>query len=214
MWGVFAGFALALGCQLSMLVDSFRPGRLNARLWFVFAAMLVAIFLTPSAPQVFAHTFTIPTNSMAPTLRGLSYGTGDHIVADRLCYKFSPPKRGELVVFRTASIPEIHDDAYFVQRLVGLPGEKIEIRDGHVFADERQLGENDGIPDRPYTTTPFQAFMTGPGVYQVPQDAYFMLGDNSPNSFDSRYWGYLPRANVYARVSRIYYPFSRAGVPR
>lgn len=197
-----------------MLVDSFRPGRLNARLWFVFAAMLVAIFLTPSAPQVLAHAFTIPTNSMAPTLRGLSYGTGDHIVADRLCYKLSPPKRGELIVFRTASIAEIHDDAYFIQRLVGLPGEKIEIRDGHVFTDGRQLGENDGIPDRPYTTAPFQAFMTGPGVYQVPQDAYFMLGDNSPNSFDSRYWGYLPMANVYARVSRIYYPFSRAGVPR
>lgn len=214
LWGVMAGFAVALGCQLAMLVDSFRPGRLNTRLWLVFSVIVVAIYFAPSAPNLFAHTFTIPTSNMEPTLRGLSYGTGDHIVADRLCYRLSPPKRGELVVFRTTSIPAIHDDTFFVERLAGLPGEKIEIRDGHIFANGRQLGESDGIPERPYTTAPYQSFMSGPGVYQVPQDAYFMLGDNSPNSFDSRYWGYLPRANVYARVSRIYYPFSRAGVPR
>jgi signal peptidase I len=210
-WGVLAGLVIALGCQLAMLVDSFRPGRLNARLWLIFVVALLAIMFLRSRVHLFAHAFTMPTDGMAPTLRGRSHGTGDCVIADRLCYMLSPPKRGELVVFRTTGIAEIRADTFFVQRLVGLPGEKIDIHDGHVFADGRQLGESDGIPDIHYTTGPARPFMA---KYEVPQDAYFMLGDNSPNSFDSRYWGYLPASNVYARVSRIYYPFSRVSVPR
>lgn len=213
-WACLTGLTVALGCQLAMLVDSFRPGRLSTRLWIVFAALLLAIIFAPSVPHLFAHAFTVPTDGMAPTLLGRAHGTADHFIADRLSYRFSPPKRGELVVFRTTGIAEIRADTFFVQRLIGLPGEKIEIRDGHIFADGRQLGESDGIPSIAYTVPPARPFIAEAGVHEVPQDAYFMLGDNSPNSFDSRYWGYLPKANVYARVSRIYYPFSRASTPR
>jgi signal peptidase I len=100
--------------------------------------------------------------------------------------------------------------------VVGLPGERIEIRDGHLFADGRQLNENNGIPTVLYYSVPTSltnSFNSG-GIYLVPDDAYFVLGDNSRKSFDSRYWGYVPRTNIYGRVSRIYYPFSRASIPR
>ncbi len=179
-WGVLAGFVIALSCELAMLVDSFRPGRLNARLWLVFVAALLAIVFLPSAPQFVARVFRIPTDGMAPTLRGRSHGPADQIIADRLCYILSSPKRGNLVVFRppamaiakTPADPEI----LFFQRIVGLPGEKIEIRGGHVLADGRQLGESDGIPEIHYTTAPAGPLIADSRVYEVPQDAYFMLG--------------------------------------
>jgi signal peptidase I len=158
VWAFLAGLTFAVGCQLSMLVDSFRPGRLSARLWIAFVALLLAIIFAPSVPHLFAHAFTVPTDGMAPTLLGRSHGTADHVITDRFSYRFSPPKRGELVVFRTTGIAEIRADTFFVQRLVGLPGEKIEIRDGHIFADGRQLGESDGIPGIAYTTAPARPF--------------------------------------------------------
>ncbi len=211
---VLAGLAIALGCQVAMWVDSFRPGKLSARLWLVFVALFLAMLFLPSTLQLFADAFTVSSEAMAPTLLGKSHGTADHVICDRLSYLISAPKRGDLIVFRTTGIAEIHNDTFFVQRLAGLPGEKIEIRDEHIFANGRQLGESDGIPSISYTTGPAGPFVTEEGVYAVPQNAYFMLGDNSPHSFDSRFWGYLPKANIYGRVARIYYPFSRLQVPR
>jgi signal peptidase I len=217
-WGVLAGLVIALGCELAMLVDSFRAGRLNARLWLIFVAALLAITLLPSAPHLFARAFRIPTDGMAPTLRGRSHGPADQIIADRLCYMLSAPKRGDLVVFHPPAMAVAKNPAdpeiFFFQRVVGLPSEKIEMREGHVLANGRQLGESDGIPEIHYMTLPAGPLMANWRVYEVPQNAYFMLGDNSPNSYDSRYWGYLPKSNIYARVSRIYYPFSRVSVPR
>jgi signal peptidase I len=217
-WGVLAGLVVALACQLAMLVDSFRPGKLSARLWAIFVIALLAIIFVPSAPHLFARAFKIPTGGMEPTLRGRSQGAADQIIVDRLSYLFSPPARGDLVVFRTIGIAgmptDMPADTFFFQRLVGLPGEKIEIREGRVFADARPLTERDGIPGITYTIPPARSSTTQAGVYEVPPDAYFTLGDNSPHSFDSRYWGGVPKANIYGRVSRIYYPFSRASVPR
>jgi signal peptidase I len=172
----------------------------------------------PSASHLFARALKIPTDGMAPTLRGRSQSPADHIIADRLSYMFSPPKRGDLIVFRItgiAGIPaDMPADTFFFQRVVGLPGEKIEIREGRVFADARPLTERDGIPGITYTIPPARSPTTQAGVYEVPPDAYFTLGDNSQHSFDGRYWGFLPKANIYGRVSQIYYPFSRASVPR
>lgn len=188
-WGVVLSMVIAVGCQIAMLVDSFRPGRLSPSVWVVFIVALLAIIFVPSAPHLFAHAFIIPTGGMEPTLRGQFHGIADHIIADRISYRFSPSKRGDLVVFRTTGIADIHANTFFAQRLVGLPGEKIEIKEGHVIVDGRQLDESNGLSNVTYTTAPARSFMTDATVYEVPQNAYFMLGDNSPNSFDSRYWG-------------------------
>ena len=216
-WAALGGFIAAIAFQVVMLVDSFRPGRLNTILSLVFALVLAAILLLPLPPHLIAEVIKIPTAAMEPTLQGASRGTPDHVIVDRLSYWFSPPQRGDLAAFRTTGIAGISGEGpSFVKRIVGLPGERIEIRDGHLFADGRQLNENDGIPTVLYYSVPTSltdSFNSG-GIYLVPGDAYFVLGDNSRKSFDSRYWGYVPRTNIYGRVSRIYYPFSRAGIPR
>ena len=107
-------------------------------------------------------------------------------------------------------------ETFFVKRLVGLPGERIEIRDGRVFADGRLLDEGAGIPPITYVSpgSGMPSMLPSGGSYVVPRDGFVVLGDNSTRSFDSRYWGAVPRENIYGRVARIYYPWSRIGVPR
>ena len=207
-WAALVAFISALAVQIVMLVDSYRPGKLTLSLFVIFTFVVTAIVSLPLPAQLLAAAYTVPTAAMEPTLGGASTGTPDKIIVDRLSYRLWAPSRGDLAIFSTQGIAGIPEEAsLFVKRVVGLPGEKIEIRDGHVFANARQLGEADGIPSISYVASPAAS-------YTVPEGAYFMLGDNSRNSFDSRYWGSVPRENFQGRVSRIYYPFSRAGVPR
>lgn len=217
-WVVCGGMLAGFVFFLKMLVDSFRPGRLTWPLALGFAIVFVALVVLPSVPQLMARSFKVPTAAMEPTLIGASHGTPDCVIVDRVSYLFSQPKRGDLVVFRTTGIMGIEGDGeiFFVKRLVGLPGEQIEIRGGHVFADGRLLDEGSGIPPITYLSTAVSlpSVMPEGGSYTVPQDGFFFLGDNSAHSLDSRYWGSLPRRNIFGRVSRIYYPLSRIGAPR
>lgn len=215
-WVVVAWFVVSTVSVVTMLVDSFRPGRMNGRLWVIFVLVTLAVLFVPSSHELITRAFKIPSNNMAPTLQAPRPGQADHIIADRLTYRFSPPQRGDLVIFRTTGISKIQASLppgvpfqHYTMRLIGLPGEKIQIRDGHVFANGRQLGPDEGVPDVKYEEGP-----NGDVEYEVPEDAYFVLGDNSERSFDSRYWGYVPKGNIFGRVARIYYPFSRMGVPR
>ena len=196
-----------------MWVDSWRPGRLRGPLWIVFILATALSFTIGASRRLIAQAFRMPTGAMQPTLSAGSEATApDHFVADVLSYRFSPPRRGDLVVFGTGGIVGIpRPEVIYVKRLVGLPGERIVIRDGNVFADERQLGPSDGIPE---SIEYFNGPLTNESGVTVPEGSYFMLGDNSAHSYDSRYWGAVPRQNIFGRVARIYYPLSRAGVPR
>lgn len=216
-WTVVLVFFAYAAAFLAMLVDSFRPGRLTGRMWAAFAALVVALVVLPPIPSLLAHAFTTPTSSMSPTLRGAADGIGaDCFVADRLCYRISPPSRGDIVVFTTEGMDALNlrESQKYVKRIIGLPGERIAIRKGKVFANDRELGESDGIPNVEYLPAPSGRFQNARGEFEVPEDGYFVLGDNSASSADSRYWGFVPKTSIYARVARIYYPFSRVGVPR
>jgi len=123
-----------------------------------------------------------------------------------------------VIVFSASQIAGIRDqlggekEVFYMKRLVGLPGERIRIADGKLFANGKLLGESDGIPEITYTEpagTPSSARRDGQ-EFLVGPDEYFALGDNSPNSYDSRYWGCVPASAVYGKVTMIYYPFSRA----
>lgn len=135
-----AALALGIGLQLWLLRDSFRPGRMTWRLWLLFVVLFAALLMIPSLPGLVAHAFKIPTNSMAPTLSGASGGVHDHVFVNRLSFLANKPERGDLVVFSTSSIRAIlkgsnKEEIYYVMRVVGLPGERIEIKNGAIFAD-------------------------------------------------------------------------------
>ena len=135
---------------------------------------------------------SVPTGSMRNTIM-----EGDRIVAFRWSYLFSEPERFDVVVFKCPDDEEV----YYVKRLIGLPGETVAIKNGKVF-----IG-NSGVPiDSSFL--PDEPFDEDFGPYVVPEDCYFMLGDNRNNSWDSRYWNntYLTRKGMLGKVVFKYYP--------
>ena len=131
----------------------------------------------------------VPTGSMERTIM-----TNDRIVASRLSYKFSAPERGDIVVFR------FPDDRHvlYVKRIIGLPGDTVEMTNGTVYINGVKLEE-------PYLKE--EAYGSY-GPYTVPEDKYFMMGDNRNLSWDSRFWEniFVPENDILGKGIFRYYP--------
>ncbi|MGZ0709502.1 signal peptidase I [Coraliomargarita sp. W4R53] len=154
---------------------------------------------------------------------------GDALFVDRISYHFKRPQAGDPFVFRTREIPGIEGghgnivDKYYIKRIGGVGGETLEIKDGALLVDgqprdeveaygrnARKEGEYGGYvyPSQNAATPP--KLMTGPGVTaEIPEGKFVALGDNSANSLDSRYWGYVPEKSVIGKAIFIYYPFTK-----
>lgn len=142
--------------------------------------------------------------------------TGDQLFVDRFSYHFMRPQVGQGFVFRTGNIPGIaqeNGDQYYIKRLVGLPGDVLEIRDfalyrnGQPITGARAFGKNARREDR-YPGYRNSGLLAKGQTVTVPSDAYFALGDNSSNSLDGRFWGFVPAKDVIGRPLFIYYPFT------
>lgn len=135
----------------------------------------------------------VPTESMAGTI-----DAGDNLVCTRFGIEEEKIERYDILIFTPQDNPEM----LYVKRLIGLPGETIEVRDGKVYADGVEL-------DNSFTNVPQNR--RGDGVYKVPEGCYFFLGDNRNNSNDSRFWKnkYVPAANIKAKAKFICFPFTR-----
>lgn len=156
---------------------------------------------------------------------------GDMLFVDRFSYHFFRPKIGSGFVFRTDIIPGLQNgtadaDSYFIKRLVGVPGDTLEIREPVLYRNgkpitgaasfEKEFKRIDGYPGyrNRAPNDPYQIYLTRPGdTVTVPPDDYFACGDNSSNSRDSRYWGFVPAAAVVGRPLFVYYPFTRRWGP-
>ena len=129
----------------------------------------------------------IPSGSMENTLQ-----IGDRIFGLRTAYWFSGPERGDVVMF---DYPD-NETVLYVKRVIGLPGETIEIIDGKVYIWEDENGENKTLLEEPYLKETPDKESYGP--YEVPEGCYFMMGDNRNNSHDSRKW-----TNKYVEKEKI-----------
>ena len=139
----------------------------------------------------------VPTGSMENTIM-----PNDRIIALRLSYYFGEPERGDIVVFK---YPD-NEDVLYVKRVIGLPGDKVQIIDGKVY-----INDSETPLDEPYLPEPPEGDY---GPYYVPEDSYFMLGDNRNWSKDSRFWTntYVKKEKVLAKAIFRYYPFNKIGV--
>jgi signal peptidase I len=179
--------------------------------WLVTIVGAVAIVLLVKAYVV--NPYRIPSSSMEPTLHCAQPASGcearfsDRVLANRFIYHLRDPRRGEIVVFETPEAARVKCGAggTFVKRLIGLPGETIEVRlergDGYVFVNGRQL-EEPYIGDGRRSGEEF-------GPVKVPENGYFMMGDNRAQSCDSREWGSVPRENLIGKVFATYWPPNR-----
>lgn len=160
----------------------------------IVAAVVLAFFLN----RVVIINARIPSGSMENTIM-----EGDRLFGLRLAYTFSEPKRGDIVIFK---YPDDETQNY-VKRVVGLPGETVDIREAKVYINgsdtplEEKYLKEDWIKE------------TGPYHFEVPQDCYLMLGDNRNNSWDARYWAntYVSKEEILGKAWLRYYPLSTFG---
>jgi signal peptidase I len=139
---------------------------------------------------------------------------GDKLIIDKLGYHFKQPARGDIVVFNpTENLKRLGHNGAFINRVIGLPGEKVELKDGKVFINDQPLNETRYVIDNKQTRIePCRE----PNVYlmspvTLPKDAYLTLGDNRDNSFDGRCWGSVPRKNLIGQAAFRYWPPNRNG---
>lgn len=126
--------------------------------------------------------------SMQPTLF-----PGDYVIVNKLAYRFNQsPGRGDVIVFRYPPDP---DSIPYIKRVIGLPGDQVNINNGKVYVNGQQLIE-------PYLTISTHRG----GTWSVPAGQLFVMGDNRNNSSDSRTWGYVPLENIIGRAELIYLP--------
>ena len=175
--------------------------------WIVTIVGAIAIVLAIKAYIV--NPYRIPSSSMEPTLHCARPGSlctarfSDRVLACRFCYWFHGPHRGEIVVFNVPSRAKEVCGAggVFVKRVVGLPGEVWQEKNGYVYINGKRLDESYIKPER----RDFQSYP----ARKIPKDSYFMMGDNRQSSCDSRRWGVVPRKNVIGKVFSIYWPPNR-----
>lgn len=160
-------------------------------------------FATACSPTRY-KTYYIPSESMLPTL-----AVNDRIVSDRAVYRTTAPDRGDIVIFRPpAQLTEmlqgtlrLDDNTVFVKRVVGLPGEVLEVKQGKVYINHQPLAE-------PYLDAP-PDYTWGP--ITIPPDTFVVFGDNRNNAFDSHFWGVVPRDHLLGKVVWRYWPPDRFG---
>ncbi len=144
--------------------------------------------------------------------------TGDQLLVDRFSYHFFPPKIGEGFVFRTDGITAIGREEYYVKRLVGLPGDDLEVRAPVLYRNGAPITGAKAFEKNAKQIPPYRGYANlwslGPGMHvTVDQGGFFAMGDNSYNSSDSRFWGIVPRANVVGRPLFVYFPFTKRWGP-
>ena len=139
----------------------------------------------------------------------------DRLIIDKISYRFSDPQRGDIVVFNPpaqlereliANGEQKFQEA-FIKRVIGLPGERVEVKGGKVYVNGRLLPENYlGEPPR-YQWSSTE--LTPDGI--VPPGHYLVLGDNRNNSYDSHYWGFVPKDKIIGRAIIRFWPINRSG---
>jgi signal peptidase I len=180
------------------------PTPLLTKLWQSWGENL-KILITAVILALLIRTFVaeprfIPSASMVPTLE-----LGDRLVVEKISYKLHPPVYPDIVVF--AVPPQLQAEGYqadqaFIKRVIGLPGDRISLKNGRVYRNDLPLAE-------PYVmVTPKPEDISN---ITVPADEIFVMGDNRNNSNDSRYWGTLPLKNLIGKAVWRFFPLTRWG---
>jgi signal peptidase I len=162
----------------------------------------------------------IPSSSMEPGLQ-----IGDNLIVEKISYRFSQPKRGDIIVFYppdnvqeldptvwgkfTRMIGFFTKNEAFIKRIIGTPGDTIHV------VPNRGVYINGDLLDEPYQKEVFSGICKSDmicGPYTVPTNTYFMMGDNRNNSTDSRYWGVLPKERIVGKAVFRFWPLTRIGI--
>lgn len=142
----------------------------------------------------------IKGESMSP-----NYPDAEYLLTEKVTYYLHNPERGDVVVFT----PPISNTDEFIKRVIGLPGEQVMVKNNHVYINDKLLSESYLAPT---VYTSGGSFLPENTEFTVPAGEFFVMGDNRPNSSDSRYWGPITKKAISGRAWIIYWPLNLAGV--
>lgn len=191
--------------------SKYQGAKKKSALWEWIESLIVALILALFIRQFIVQAFKIPTGSMRATLV-----EGDRILVNKFIYgakipftdlrlpALREPKRGDVIVFIYPQDPKKD----FIKRLIALPGETVEIKSGGIYINEVPNKEP-LISNRYYYNRPESAYGRQGQAIKVLEDSYYVLGDNSSSSQDSRYWGFVPKKNILGKAMLIYWPINR-----
>lgn len=186
-------------------------GGRQKRLTIIVCALACLVVVTLITCRLFdlVRCFSIPTRAMLPAL-----SPGDQVVMEGFTFMAHKPRRGDLVVFMTDGIASIPNDQFWVKRIAGEPGDQVRITDGKLFINQVQTSLSNNLGEITYLLPPAAGIQAAYTDVTVPTGYYFVLGDNSTNSFDSRFWGFVPKRNIMGRIWFCYWPLARGGAVR
>jgi signal peptidase I len=145
------------------------------------------------------------TEAMSPAV-----SAGDHIVMEGVSFIARPPRRGDVIVFKTDGIPSLPPGHMYSMRVAGEPGDHVQILEGKLLINGKHVTLRNYAGEIVYKSPKVDAFKVKTDL-TVPSGCYLVLGDNSTNSFDSRFWGTVPNSNITGRISFCYWPPKRVG---
>ncbi len=172
---------------------------------FIFPIVIAFVVAMLLKTFIFANAI-VPTGSMLNTIQ-----EGDRIIASRIEYNFHEPERFDIIIFKAPDeVAKGDNKTFYVKRVIGLPGETVTIVNGVVYVADKD-GKAEQLRDDFVTAcTPTGNF----GPYEVPEDSYFVMGDNRENSIDSRFWvttNYVHKDLIIGKAKFCYFPFDDAG---
>ncbi len=123
----------------------------------------------------------------------------ERLICNKIVYRLTEPERGEIVIFK----PPVNQNYNYIKRVIAVEGDRVKIVDGIVYLNGEKL-EEDYVEHRSHETMP---------EVTVPENSYFVLGDNRSNSSDSRFWGFVPEENIIGRASLVFWPVTKVRMP-
>jgi signal peptidase I len=136
---------------------------------------------------------------------------GDYVVMEGITFLARKPRRGDIVIFKTDGIRGLHAGSLYMKRIAGLPSDHLRISEGKLFVNNKRLALSNATGEIAYYPSSQAEVSKLNTDMVVPMGCYFVLGDNSTNSLDSRYFGSMPRDNIIGRIFYCYWPPKRLG---
>lgn len=168
--------------------------------WEIAEVFLIALIAVAAIKYFLVQPFIVNGASMEPT-----FYDGDYLLVDELTYRFNEPQRGDVVVFHSPQDSSV----YYIKRIIGLPGEKIEIQD-RVVTIYNSAHPDGLVLDESYVPSGIRSNWSGHDIRELESNQYYVMGDNRLNSLDSRYWGALSKKAIVGLVKVRLWPLSQA----
>ena len=212
-------WAAAAALWIIMLKQSYRSvPRIGFLGWIAVIVINVSLnYAWAGAIRTVVHPFRVPTGAMSPTVQ-----PGDCLFVETISTVLGEPERGDIIVFKTDGIPSRPPGTFYIKRVAGLPGDRVHIEPPNLIVNDQVVSAPPVFARISSAEPPFAGFQLAFGGMRVGalltkptdeivlgEDEFLVLGDNTRNSRDSRYWGPVPGGNIVGKATRIYWPLNR-----